>query len=121
MTASDFKHYSFSPNGRLIAIAVGRTIHVWDITSSNPCIIETFVGHSDNITSFAFSSPSSLISSSNDNSAKFWQIGTSLSDLAMTTLQSTSLASTPIKSITLQTKDGIAISCDGGCQGHSAT
>ena len=113
ITASDINCCSFSPNGGLIAVGIGRTIHVWDITHSNPCIIETFVGHTNDITSLAFSSPSSLISSSDDNSIKFWQIGTSSSHPAMTDLQSTSLVLAPIKSIALQTKDGIAISCDG--------
>ena len=112
-TAGDIYYCSFSPNGRLMAIAVNSTICVWDITSSDPCIIETFVGHTKNISCLAFSSHSSLISSSGDNSIKFWQIGTSPSDPAMIDLQSTSLVLAPIMSITLQTKDGIVISCDG--------
>ena len=113
VTGADTNYYCFSPNGKLIAIALNDTVYVWDITSSNPCIIETFVGHTGNITSLTFSSPSSLISSSLDRSIKFWQIGTSSSDPAITDPQSTPLASAPIKSITLQTKDGIVISCDG--------
>ena len=112
ITASYINYCSFSPNGGLIAVVVDRTVNVWDITSSDPCIIKTFVGHTETIGSLTFSSPSSLISSSFDKSIKFWQIDTSLTDPAMTDPQSISLASASIRSITLQTKDGIAISCD---------
>ena len=112
MANSDPSRCCFSPNGRLIAIATSNTICVWDITGSDPHIIETFVGHSGYITSLAFSSPSSLISSSYDKSVKFWQISTSLTKPAATDPKSTTFTSAPIKSITLQAKDGIAFSCD---------
>ena len=112
MIASDIDYCSFSPNGRLIAITVGSSVYVWDITSSNPCIIETFVGHTGSILSLVFPSPSSLISSSNDKSIKFWQIGISLTDPAMIDPHSAPLASAPIESITLQTKDDIAMPCN---------
>ena len=71
------KYCCFSPDDKLIAIVADSIIYVWDITGSEPCIAETFTGHSKNITSLVFSSPSSLISSSYDGSIKFWQIGTS--------------------------------------------
>ena len=111
MTASEIDCCSFSPNGKLIAVAIGSTIHVWDITSSGPYIIGTFFGHTGLILSLVFPSPSSLVSSSLDNSIKFWSIGTSLTGPATVDPQPTPLAPAPIKSITLQTKDGIAISC----------
>ena len=57
----------FSPNDRLIAAADGSTIYIWDMSGSVPCIIETFVGHTSNITSLVFSSPSFLVSSSTDH------------------------------------------------------
>ena len=113
MANSNPYHCCFSPNGRLIAIAISNTICVWDITGSDPHIIETFVGHTSWITSLAFSSPSSLISSSDDGSVKFWQISTSLVNPAVTDPKSTTLTLAPIKWVTLQTKDGIAFSCDG--------
>ena len=109
----DPSYYCFSPNGKFIAIATSRTICVWDIASSDPHIIETFVGHTEDITCLAFSSPSSLISSSEGYSVKFWQIGTSLTNPAITDPKPTTLASAPIKFITLQAKDGLAFSCDG--------
>jgi WD40 repeat protein len=39
----------FSPDGRLIAVSAGRIAHVWDITGSEPHLIETFIGHTDQI------------------------------------------------------------------------
>ena len=104
----------FSPDGRLIAAAAaaGQTAHVWDITSSHPHPIKTFVGHDRNISSLAFSSPSSLVSSSLDKSVKFWEVGTLQADPDVADPESTSLTSAGIKSITLQAEDGIAISSD---------
>ena len=65
----------FSPNGKLVAAAAGHTIYVWDITTPDPHLIETFVGHTNKITSLVFSSSSSLISASKDQLVKFWKIG----------------------------------------------
>jgi len=100
----------FSPDGRLIAVAADRTVYVLDITSSNPHLIKTFTGDTWTITSLTFSSPSSLISSSDDKSVKFWQIDTLPTDPVVADPESTSLALGPVKSVTLQAKDGIAIS-----------
>jgi len=100
------------PGGRLIAVATGNAINVWDITSSDPHLIKTYVGHSATISSLVFSSPSTLISSSYDRSVKFWQIADLLLDPPVTNLESTPLASAPINFITLQAQDGIAISSD---------
>jgi len=102
----------FSPDGSLIAVAVGDTIHIWNITSSDHYLVKTLVGHTNHISSLAFSSPSSLISSSYDKSVKFWQISTLSADPDVTDLKSTPLPSAPIKSITLWAKDGIIISTD---------
>jgi len=102
----------FSPNDRLIAAADGNTAYIWDISSSGPYIVETFAEHTSNITSLAFSSPSFLVSSSTDHSIKFWQISASPTNPIVADPKSTSLASAPIMSITLQTKEGIVISND---------
>jgi len=101
-----------SPNDKLAALGVDTTIYIWDITGSDPYLVETFIGHTDEITSLTFSSPSSLISSSDDKSVKFWQISTISTNLDVTDLKSTPLPSSPIKSITLQAKDNITISTD---------
>ena len=101
----------FSPDGRLIAFAVHHTAYVLDITNSEPSLIETLIGHTYGIVSLAFLSPTSLISGSWDESVKFWQIGVSSISPDVTDLKSIFYTS-PIKSITLQAKDGIAISSD---------
>ena len=102
----------FSPDGRLVAVAAGDTAYIWDITGSDPHLVETLIGHTSSITSLVFSSPSSLVSASYDRSVKFWQIGISSTDPVETDPKSTPLNSTPIKSITLQAKDGVAILSD---------
>jgi len=101
----------FSPNGRFIAASAGKIIYVWDIASPDPHPVETFVGHSGVITFLVFSS-SYLISASYDESVKFWQIGVLSTNPAATDPKSTPPASTPIDSISLQARDGIAISSD---------
>jgi len=103
----------FSPDGKLVAVAVEYTIYIWDITSSDPHPIETFVEHTP-MNSLVFSSPSSLISSSHEKTVKFWQIGTKQIDPAMAHPQSTSLALSQIKSLALQAKDSAIVSCDLG-------
>jgi len=105
----------FSPDGRLVAVATqDHTVYIWDITGSDPHLVETFVGHTISITSLVFSSTSSLITSAWDRSVKFWQIGTPSVDAVVGNPKSTSLASTPIKSVTLHAKDGVYVSSDSG-------
>jgi len=112
VTSSEAKYCCLSPDGRLVAIAGGNTAYVWDITSSNPHLVETFIGHSAIITSLAFSSPTTLISASRDRSVKFWQIGAPSMVPAVIGPESAPLTSAPIKSITLQAEDGITITSD---------
>jgi len=112
VTSSDTKDCCFSPDGRLIAIADGNTAYVWDITSSSPHLVETFIGHYKNITSLVFSSPTTLISASVDRSVKFWHIRAPPMDPVVIDPKSALLTSAPIKSITLQTEDGITITSD---------
>ena len=102
----------FSPDGGLIAVAAGYIAYVWDTTSSDTHPVMSVVGHTKSITSLEFFSPSSLISSSFDQSVKFWQIDAPPTDPVTTDPISTPLASSPIESITLQSEDGIVISSD---------
>ena len=97
---------------RLIAVASGGAIKIWDITGSDPHLIRTYFGHNTPISSLVFSPPSSLISSYYDKKIRFWQIGDLLVSPAEADLEFMPLASAPINLITLQTKDGIAISVD---------
>ena len=109
ITNSSTGHCCFSPDGRLVAVAAGSTAYVWDITGLDPCPVGTFIGHTNDITSLTFSSPTSLTSASKDRSVKFWQIGASPINPVETDPKSTPLASAPI---TVQTKDGITTSID---------
>jgi len=113
MPNSTAKGCCFSPDGRLVAVATkDNTVYIWDITGSNPHLVETFVGHTNEITSLVFSSTSSLITSAWDRSVKFWQIGIPSMDAVVGNPKSTSFAPAPIKSITLHAKDGVYVSSD---------
>lgn len=103
----------FSPQGNLVAVASKKMAYVWNIASSVPDLVATFSGHFNDITSLVFSSPSSLISASEDRSVKFWQIGVSSVDQAATDLKPTLSTSASIEFVSLQAEDGVAIS------GHS--
>ena len=102
------QYFCFSSDCQLVAVTIGSNINVWDITSSEPCLIETLTGHTNNITSFAFSSPSSLISASDDQSLKFWWINRLPTDPVETELKS----STTIMSIALYINDGFTVTSD---------
>ena len=112
MTNNKTSRCCFSPDGKLVAAAAADTVYVWDITSPDPHPVETFIGHTKTITSLAFPSSSSLISASFDQSIKFWNIGTLSKDTVVTDPKSTPFTSVPIKSVTLQAKDGIIITSD---------
>jgi WD40 repeat protein len=103
----------FSPDGSLVAVASKKTIYVWNIDRIIPCLIVTLAGHTGNITSLVFSSPSSLVSVSWDTSAKFWEIGVSSTDQVKTDIKSHPSASTGIVFVSLQAKEGIVISGQG--------
>ena len=109
---SGTEYYCFSPDSRFIAGAAGHTAYVWDTTRSHPHLIDTFIGHTEIITSLVFSSPSSLISSSRDKSVKFWQVGALQTDPVGTDTEHTPVPSAQIKSITVQAEDGVVISSD---------
>ena len=101
-----------SPDSRLVAVAAGHTIHVWDLTSFDPHLVETFLDHTKDITSLVFSSSSTLISASMDRSVRFWQIGVLSADPTVTDPLSTSITLPLLSSNSLQAKDGVAISSD---------
>ena len=107
----NFNGCCLSPDNRFVAVSAGKKIYIWDITSPDPHPVETLINH-DDLTTPVFSSSSSLISASFDESLKFWQIGASLEDQAATNPEPISLVSTPIVSISLQARDGIVVSVD---------
>ena len=103
---------SFSPDNRLVAIAADETAYCWDITTSEPQLVETLVGHTEKITSLIFSSSTTLVSASRDSLVKFWQIGVQSTDLPRFDLQPTYLPSAPITSVTVKSTEGIAVTSD---------
>ena len=107
-----FLRCCFSPDGRMVAVSNGSTVCLWNIVSTKPHLIDTFIGHAGDITSLIFSSPSSLISGSQDGSVKFWKTVTKPTEPVGTDPKLISLAPTTIMSITLQTEDNISITSD---------
>ena len=111
--AEDVDCCCFSPDGRFIATAtVGGTIYLWDITSSDPCPIQTLIGHTGHICSLVFSSSLTLVSASTEISIKFWQIGGSSADPATPDIESTLPTPDSIIAVSLQARDGLAFSLD---------
>ena len=105
----DFQCCCFSPNGELMAGSSGNTAYIWDITGLEPCLIETCIGHTGSITSLVFSS--SLISSSNDRSIKFWQ-GALLTAPVVTDLEPIPPTPASVTFIGLYEKCGVVVSSD---------
>ena len=102
----------FSPDGKLVVAASGATTYVWNISNSNFPLVGTFTYHTDLITSLVFSSPSTLISTYYDKSAKFWKFDDSSTNQATTDLKPTPPNSAPIELVSLQVREGVAISVD---------
>ena len=102
----------FSPNGKLVVASTETTVSVWDIASSEPHLIETFIAHSDAITSLIFPSPTSFISAAYDRTIKFWQIHTPSMGAVEADPESVALTSAIVMSITLHTEQSITITSD---------
>ena len=102
----------FSPDSRLIAVGNDHNIYIWDITGSDPHLVQTFIGHTNDISFIQFSSPSSIVSTSWDQSVKCWQIGATSTTPTTTDLNSIPSTSALIRSITLHAKDDITITSD---------
>ena len=112
LTSGSAQCCCFTPDNRLITVAVDDTAYVWDIATSDSHLVGTLVGHTSKITSLVFSSPSSLISVSSDKSIRFWQIDVLSTGPVITNSESTALLSSTIQSVSLQTSSGLAISSD---------
>ena len=106
----DFYCCCWSPDGKYVAGCIDQAIYIWSITGSDPCLVGTFIGHADKITSLAFSSL--LVSSSVGKSVKFWQTGILPMDTVTADSKSIPPALASIHSVSLQATDGIAISSD---------
>lgn len=63
----------FSPNGTLLALGVGSTLQIWDVTSGD--MIVSLDGHSGQITALAFSADGKFLATAgNDNQLFLWQV-----------------------------------------------
>ena len=109
---SDIEYCCFSPDGKLVAGAVCNTVYIWNITNSGSHLVGTFIAHTQSITSLAFFSPSSLISTSEDKSVKIWQINALLIGPDVTDTNPTPITPAPIQPIALQAIDAITITSD---------
>ena len=112
ITGSNLHWCSFSTDHKFVAVAAGRTAYCWNITSSEPQLFGIFVGYTASITPLVVSSPTTLISTSEDKSVKFWQIGAQSTGSAAIDPKSTPLPPASTMSITLQVKDNIVIRSD---------
>ena len=110
VSGGSFLCFCFSSNGQLVAGAVDKTIYIWDITGPDPHLIETLTGHTNYVTSLIF--PSSIISASYDKTVKFWKTGVSSTNPARADTTSTTPTPSSIESVSLQVRDGLAISSD---------
>ena len=110
--ANEIQCCCFSPDGKFIAVATRYIIHLWDITSPSPHLIQTLMGHAAYIYSLVFSSPLTLISTSDDKTIKFWKIGVSSGGPVTPESEPIPLISAPIRSVSLQAKKGLAFSID---------
>ena len=107
-----YRYLCISPDGRLVVANTENIVYVWDIASSEPHLIKAFVGHSGTITSLIFTSPTSFISASSDQTIRFWQIHAPSMDPVEIDPESSSLTSAIIVSVTLHTEHGITITSD---------
>jgi WD40 repeat protein len=107
---SDVQCCCFSPDGSLVAIASEKIVYVWNIASSVPHLVATFIGHINTITSLVFTSLSSLVSASRDRSVKFWQVGASSTNT--TDIKPHPSTSASVQFVSMQAKEGIAFSAD---------
>ena len=102
----------FSPDSKFVAGGAGYAMYVWDITGSFPYLIKTLLHHTNKVTSITFSSFLTTASRDGDGSISFWQIGIPTTDPVATDIVSTPPTLTRIRSVSLQTRDGIAITSD---------
>ncbi len=69
------RHIIFSPNGEMLACSSGKDIYVWSLENRN--ISTVISGHTDGISSIAFSPDGELIASvSHDETLRVWQTDT---------------------------------------------
>jgi WD40 repeat protein len=81
LTASEETDYleevaavAFSPDGRVLAVALGRAVQLWDVTTAKRLAL--LEGHKGKVTSLAFSPGGTrLASGSYDRTVRLWDVG----------------------------------------------
>lgn len=64
---------AFSPDGKILAVATGRAVHLWEVSTGK--MVRTLEGHSQSVTSVAFLHDSrTLASGSLDGTVRLWSI-----------------------------------------------
>ena len=106
----------FSPDGRLLAASYGDIGYVWDVSNPEPHLFGRLRVYFERITTLVFSSPSILISTSNDKgddgAVEYWQVSDLSTDPVLSALGFIPSHSASIKFVSLQVSQGIAISGD---------
>jgi WD40 repeat protein len=64
---------SFSPDGKLLAVAVGKDLQIWNVADG--ILLNTFSEHSDNVALVKFSPDGKAIATAGyDNQLFLWQV-----------------------------------------------
>ena len=109
---TNFNKCCFSPDDKFIACSTGSSVHLLDTTGSKPLQLAwSLVDHKGWITSIVFSSPHTLISADHTK-IHLWAISDSLSDPVTLGTESILPTPTPIRVVSMQSKDGLAFSID---------
>ncbi|KAI0314265.1 WD40 repeat-like protein [Amylostereum chailletii] len=97
---------AISPDKRLLAAAIHKKVHVYEIASSSSTPVVTFEGHLSNVSSVSFHSQGKwLVTGSEDGTIKIW-------DLRSTHLHRNYNNEAPVNDVCVHPNQGELISCD---------
>jgi WD40 repeat protein len=93
-------HVRFSPDGSILASAGARTVKLWDVASGTE--LRTLAGHTDEVTSVAFSrNGKQIVSGSDDATARVWDVntGATLQTLSHNSFSVYTVAISPVENL----------------------